>query len=189
MNKKLVAAAVAALVLIAGAYFGSPYWAARQFREAAVSGDIDRLEAAVDFPAVRESLKAQLTVILTEKMNSDPEMKSNPFAGLAMMMMPTMINGAIDSFVTPDGISAMMKKGKVERNRHAAVGAQVDANLSYSYDYRGTDRFAVTPKSPTTPAEEAPSFVFERRGWFSWKVIRLEIPADIFEGMKAGAKP
>ena len=185
MNRKLIAALVAVFVLFSAAYIGLPFWAARQFRAAALSGDVDRLEAAVDFPAVRESLKGQLTTVLTAKMNDDPQMKSNPFAGLGMMLMPTIVARMIDSFVTPDGLAAMVRRGKVEA-ANAGSGAKVsaDPNVEYAYDFRGLDRFAVTVVGRQTKEGEAPRFVFERRGLFSWKLIRLEIPDGVFADKK-----
>ena len=55
------------------AYLASPFLAVRQFRNAALAADVDGLDATVDFPAVRESLKSQITVALTAKMANDPE--------------------------------------------------------------------------------------------------------------------
>ncbi|MEG3086859.1 DUF2939 domain-containing protein [Sphingomonas sp. PB4P5] len=178
MSKRVWAAVAAVVILFGAAYFGSPFWAARQFRDAALSADVDRLDAAVDFPAVRESLKSQLTVALTEKMQNDPEMRSNPFAGLGMMMMPAIVGKMVDSFVTPDGLSAMMKRGRVDTSQ---PDAQAKSDIAYDYDYRTLDRFAVTVRAPETKAAEAPKFVFERRGLFSWKMIRLEVPTDLLD--------
>lgn len=75
--KKLIGLAVAALLVGGGAYAGSPYLAASNLKDAAISGDADQLESQVDFPAVRESLKSQISAALTQKMNSDPGMKDN----------------------------------------------------------------------------------------------------------------
>ena len=173
MNKKVLAACVVVILLFVAAYLASPFWAARQFKEAALSADVDHLDAAVDFPSVRESLKSQLTVAVTTKMNNDPAMRSNPFAGLGTVMIPALVGKMVDGFVTPDGISAMVKQGKVEKR-----GGEVKSNpnIRYSYDYRSLDRFSVTVKVPDAKEDQAPKFIFERRGLFSWKVIRLEIP-------------
>ncbi len=169
----------AILSVMALAYVGSPFWAARQFKQAALSGNVDRLEASVDFPSVRESLKSQLTIAMTEKMQSDPEMRSNPFAGLGIMILPAMVGKMVDAYVTPDGMSAMMRSGKV---RTAKTAEPVKANIDYDYDYsyRTLDRFAVTAKASDAKADAAPRFVFERRGILSWKLIRIEIPAAAF---------
>jgi hypothetical protein len=166
-----------ALALFALAYVGSPFWAARQFKEAALSADVERLEASVDFSAVRQSLKPQLTIALTEKMQADPEMRANPFAGLGLMMMPTIIGKMVDTFVTPDGISAMMKTGKVFRRK---ANASASSKVDYEYSYRNIDNFAVTAKAADAKEDEALRFGFQRRGILSWKLIRIEIPVAAF---------
>lgn len=176
MARKWIVAAAAVLALFAASYFGSPYWAARELRSAAMSGDVDRIEAAVDFPAVRESLRGQLTVALTEKMNNAPELKDNPFAGLGMMLMPTIVQKAVESYVTPDGIAAIVQRGEVKKD-----GAP-SPSLTYDYDWRGLDRFAVTIRPEKVAADRAPVIVFERRGTFTWKMIRLQLPKDVLKG-------
>jgi hypothetical protein len=177
MNRRTWIVVAAILAVMALAYVGSPFWAARQFKQAALSGDVDRLEAAVDFPSVRESLKSQLTIAMTQRMQSDPEMRSNPFAGLGLMILPAMVGKMVDAYVTPDGMSAMMRSGKV---RSAKVAEPVKADVDYDYSYRTLDRFAVTAKASDAKADEVPNFVFERRGILSWKLIRIEIPAAAF---------
>jgi len=181
MNGKVWAGLAAVVFLFVAVYLGSPFWAARQFREAALSADVDRLDGAVDFPAVRDSLKAQLTVALTANMRNDAEMRSNPFAGLGVMMIPGIIGKAVDSFVTAEGMSAMIKRGKVEKG---GGDATANPDVDYSYAYRTIDRFAVTVKAPEAEAGQAPTFVFARRGLFSWKMIRLEIPEGILNTQK-----
>ena len=74
-------AAVAALFGVA--YVGSPFWAARQFKNAALSADVDGLDVAVDFPAVRESLKSQMTVALTAKCRTTPTCETTRLPGWA----------------------------------------------------------------------------------------------------------
>ena len=164
----------AALALFALAYVGSPFWAARQFKQAALSADVDRIEKAVDFPAVRESLKAQLTPALTQTMQSDPDLRANPFTGLGLMMMPAIIGKMVDAVVTPEAISAMMKSGRVVRRQ---TKASTHAKVDYTYGYRDLDHFAVTALAADTKADDAPTFVFERRGLLAWKLVRIEVPA------------
>ncbi|MEP9400281.1 DUF2939 domain-containing protein [Sphingomonas sp. VNH70] len=173
-----IGVAIAIVVLAFGAaYFASPFWAAHRFRAAAVAGDTDGLEATVDFPAVRESLKAQLNVALTEKLRNDPEMRNNPFAGLGMMLLPTIVDRAVGGFVTPDGIAAIARNGRLER-RGASGDTPARADIDYDYAYRGTDRFAVTVTAKNSGPGRGPTFVFERRGLFGWKLVRMEVPPE-----------
>jgi hypothetical protein len=58
-----VAALFAILLLLAASYFLSPLWVAMDLRRAALTGDTATLEARVDWPAVRQSLKESLVAI------------------------------------------------------------------------------------------------------------------------------
>ncbi|HEU5068648.1 MAG TPA: DUF2939 domain-containing protein [Sphingomicrobium sp.] len=59
---KTAAAAVILLAVASGAlwYFESPIWTLKRMRDAAQSRDADALNAYIDYPALRESLKAEL---------------------------------------------------------------------------------------------------------------------------------
>ena len=59
-SRSLALAAALAALLAAGWWFGSPWWTLWRMREAAQSGDSEALAAYIDFPALRESTKAQL---------------------------------------------------------------------------------------------------------------------------------
>lgn len=174
--KKWVAAAVALLLVAGGFYFGSPYLAVRALQTAAAEGDKDALEQKVDFPAVRESLKSQMSAALMTKMQTDPEMKDNPFAALGAALLPTMINGMVDAFVTPDAIAAMVRGQKPSEK--ATSGSNPD--IASETEWVGLDRFRVKLRNTKTD-EEGPSLLFERRGFASWKLIKMELPPTLFD--------
>jgi hypothetical protein len=178
MQKRWVWAVAAAFLLFVGAYAISPFWAARQLRVATVTGDTDSLEKLVDFPAVRDSLKSQLTVILNEKMNEDTNLKGNPLAGLGMMLMPTIINNMVDRFVTPDAISTMATQGKVAKENKPAGS---NPKVTYEYGYRGLDRFGMVIKSEEAPTGRILTFVFDRRGLFTWRLVSIQMSPDLLK--------
>ena len=127
------------MTVAAAAFIGSPYYAASSLKDAALAGDIDALEAGVDFPGVRDSLKSQMTVALTSEFQNDPKMKDNPFAGLGLMMMPAIIDKAVGAYVTPEGISALVKGAKPG----AIAETETKAEIDYETDYSGMNRFRV----------------------------------------------
>jgi hypothetical protein len=172
--KKWIAVAVALLVIAGGIYAGSPYYAAHSLRNAALEADIDKLDAHVDFPAVRESLKSQLTAAMMAKFQKDSEMRDNPFAGLGMMMLPAIVDRTVDAFVTPDGIAALL------RGQRPTDKVEANPDIESRTEYVGLDRFRVKLRN-TRQNEDGPSFLFERRGFASWKVIRMELPASLLE--------
>lgn len=178
MSRKWIVGIAAALALLAIAYAGSPYLAARNLREAALGADVDKLDAAIDFPAVRDGLKSQMSAAMAKRVNNDPGMKGNPFAGLGMMLMPTIVDRMVDTLVTPDGISALIRRGRPGTD--AAGVRSPNPDISYRYSYIGIDRFRVRMVNRKHD-EPMPSLIFERRGLFSWKLVRLDLPEDMFD--------
>lgn len=177
--KKLFLTAAAAVLLGGGAYAGSPYLAASNLKAAAVSGDADQIEANVDFPSVRDSLKSQMSAAMMQKLNSDPEMKNNPFAGLGMMMVPAIVDKVVDAYVTPDGLSALIKGSKPNDAKGSA--GSTNPNIEYDYEWVNSDRFRVNLTNIQTQ-QSGLALVFERRGVLTWKLIKVDLDDSFFEG-------
>lgn len=174
-----IAAAVIAVLFLA-TYVASPYMAAHALQTAAKKGDRDKLEQLVDFPAVRDSLKSQLMTALSASMKDDPEMRDNPFAALGMLMVPAIVNNAIDLYVTPDGIAAMTQgrkpgeEGASEPVAAPAEGAKVKTSMGYSDLDTFRARFSAEGQQPLT-------MVMRRRGLFEWRLKRIELPTDFMD--------
>jgi hypothetical protein len=176
--KKWVGIAIAALLMFGAVYFGSPYVAARQLKQAAISGDADKLDAAVDFPAVRESLKPQLSAALMRKLHDDRDIRDNPLAGIGALLVPTVVDRMVDAFVTPDGLAAL-----VRGNRPSEMKDQPPAenpSIRYDYEWISVDRFRVRLTNTQTQQKGA-AFLFERRGLANWKLVKLELPETLFK--------
>src|SRR5262245_27380548 len=102
MKRALQVSAI--MFIVIGVYFAlSPYLALRGVRSALRSGDPVALEDWVDFPRLRENLKAQLNVAMLKNTNS--ELRDNPFSALALGLASKLVEAMVDSFVTPEGIA------------------------------------------------------------------------------------
>jgi hypothetical protein len=168
--------------LFAGAYFGSAYNAARNLKAAAISGEVDQLETAIDFQMVRTNMKAQLGAAMLEKMTNDPEMRGNPFAKLGMAMAPAFIDKAVDAYLTPESIAALVKG---EKARSGAVVADNGSKtgVDYSYHWNGLDRFRVEVRNPKTNSPPL-SLLFARHGLFGWKLYKIDMTDIIAQQSK-----
>jgi hypothetical protein len=171
--KKWIGLAIALLLLLGGIYVGSPYYAAWNLKAAAVSGDAGRLDAAVDFAAVRASLKTQLSAMLIDRIIADPNVKQSAFAGLGRIMMPAIVDRTVDAVVNPDSLAALVRGSRSFRAREAPGTQNLD--VRYDYQWVGTDHFRLSLTNIRTQ-EAGPSLLFERRGLASWKVIELRLP-------------
>jgi hypothetical protein len=185
MRKRWIVAAGAVVVLFSLAYLGSPYLAVRDFVAMAKKGDTEGLAASVDFPAVRASLKPQLTAAVAARVARDPEMRGNPLAGLGEILMPTILDRIVDSVVTPRGIATFVRMGRVGRDD---AGNATPPPVDYDYGYVAIDRFRVTVKGKDDRGEPA-GLMFERRGLFAWKLVQVEIPQRTLTDSDPAATP
>ena len=173
MNRtRVIAAGAAGAVLLAASSYASPWWELQRLRTAVHDRDAEAVSGHVDFPALRESVKAQLMISLNIETRKAGD---NPFAALGQAMAIALINPLVDAVVSPAGVMTMLEKGKVSLPKPgAAEETPTDApKRDYAVDYRGWDRFAVSSKDP-----HGGSFIFKRQGLWSWKLAAVELPKD-----------
>ncbi len=96
------------IVVIAALGFGyaSPYIALNNLKRAADARDAQTVNQYVDFPALRESLKQQVTGLLTRRL--DGHGSGNPFAAIGAMIGVALIGPLVDAYATPDGVAALL---------------------------------------------------------------------------------
>lgn len=176
-SKKLVFGLI--ILLVACWIYASPYLAVRSMKDAVKNRDEVTLADYVNFPALKESLKASFTAQMTKSME---EMKDNPFAALGAAMAITFINPMIDSLVSPEGLAAMMnghKPGltnqKEEKIQEARSGAGDDEPI-VKMGYENINRFTVKASNKINPTQEI-TMVFLRDG-LSWKLSAVRFPAN-----------
>jgi hypothetical protein len=165
--RKIIAALIALMIAVGVWWYASPLWTLRQMREAAEQGDARKLSRYVDYPAVREDLKAEFRRAMMAEMIKG---ESNGFEALGSAFALAMIDPMIDAIVTPEGVEAMFSQ---ERRAKAAAkkGPQLpEASGNPIIDREGFDRFVVRDKDPTKG-----SLIFERSG-AGWKLSGLDMP-------------
>lgn len=182
-SSRWITCGIVATVVI-GAYGLSPLFAFHQLRSAAKSANQDQLEELVDFPSIRENLKSQLSALITSTMSSDPKMRDNPLAGLGAMIAPAITDRIVDNMVTPVGIATLLNKGNVPSTdtsqQVSSNSSDEAAKLSTTYAYRTANRFRVEIRRRDQPKLPL-ALTLERKGIFSWKLIRIELPPGIFD--------
>jgi hypothetical protein len=174
-RNKWIALGVGLLVAAAvGWYFASPWYTLRQMKSAAEASNSEALSTYIDFPALREDLKADLLASMMAEVPKD----NSPFSGFAMALAPAIVGGMVDGFVTPAGLKAMFvskskeaKAAKAPGNDAPKPGAEA---LQMKEDpiikRRGFSEFLVTSKD-----EPNSGMVFKRHG-LGWKLSGVELP-------------
>jgi len=171
----LAVAAVAATVIV---WAAAPAFAAQALIRAAKAGDADRIEQLVDFPALRDSLKDELTSELAARMRRDPRLAESSLGGLGMMLAPMLLSGAIDATVTPEVVAQMVTTAEAPdptvRDRPEPGDAADDDDIHQAWGYRDLNAFAVTLTDRDHPDQKL-ALILERRGPFTWKLAAVDI--------------
>ncbi|MFD1709866.1 DUF2939 domain-containing protein [Ottowia sp. GY511] len=174
MNRKVFLGAVAFLLLAFGVLlYASPYLTLRSIGKAVERQDAEAVSAYVDFPALRDSVKAQ--VLARMQPGPDQAGADNSLGGIGRMLATGVVNQLTDALVSPAGLMVMLKNGKPGSPADvAAAGVGVDTQPSssrkkYTVDYQGWSQVFVHPEG------EPSGFVFRREGLFAWRLAGLKM--------------
>jgi Protein of unknown function (DUF2939) len=154
-------------------YAASPYVAFWHFTVALRSGDAAALNARVDFPAVRQSLKAQLVAYFSPDKTGERHIKNKRLAGLVTALRPTLVDALVDAYVTPDGLAALIVDPNAVKRMRAPQSAQ------QSHAFKSVDWSKVRYAFFTSPRV----FVVDREGiklrfrftGFGWRLNKLDL--------------
>lgn len=165
---KIAALAAVLIVIASGAlwYFESPAWTLKGMKEAAQSRDADALNDYIDYPALRESLKAELMA----QMMAEAEKDKSGFGALGVAIGSTIMGPMIDGLVSPAGMRAALLANRQGNAGRAASALHVPeqpviVRLSFS-------EFLVTTKDKPNSG-----LVFKRHG-LSWLLSGVRLPPD-----------
>lgn len=100
---------IPAVALTVGAYIAWPYISVWQLYSALRSQDADALTTRIDFPSLRTSLKDQVNALVMAKAVDNQQMADNPWAGLAVAVLPKIVDSMIDAYVTPAGVTQLFE--------------------------------------------------------------------------------
>lgn len=175
MNKKTVAGVLVVAALGAIAYF-SPYLTLHQMKTAVANRDADGLSRHVDFPALRENMKAQMLAAMSDH---DTKKDSNPFAAMGQAIAAALVGPMVDAITTPAAVMAIMKT-PVQRVDTGTAGTDADnvqekPKLDYAMSYRSWDTVAVQLEQH---GASHGSMILRRHGLWTWKVTSMELPAE-----------
>jgi hypothetical protein len=174
MNKYLLIIGLV-LVIVVGYVAAGPYLTISAIKTSIVEQDSEKLSENIDFPNLRQNLKNQLNAVMMK--SAVTELKDNPFATLAVGFATKMVDGMVDSFVTPSGLAAIMEgKKPSKKGSEENITPPKKENLfkNARTTYVSKSKFAVWV--PNDQGEEA-IFILQRDG-LSWKLVNIVIPID-----------
>ena len=188
MNKKLIVALIAVVVVICGYLYASPYLALNSIKKAAQAGDVEKVSAYIDYPSVRQSFKDQMNAYMVKDIASND---ANGWEALGTMIATTMVDKMVDGIVTPEGMTLMLqgKDFKESLKPHTAQSSDQSSSkekLDYSTRYLSMSLFEVTLKNPNN--DKKLKVIMERDG-LSWKVKKFVVPLDESKHQQAAQQP
>ncbi|MDI9692372.1 DUF2939 domain-containing protein [Acinetobacter baumannii] len=178
MNKKLIGAIIAAvIVLVGGYYYASPYLALNSIKSAAQAGDSEKISKYIDYPSVRQSFKDQMNAYMFKEMASK---EANGWEALGAMMASTMVDKMIDAFITPEGMTLMLqgkdlKSTSNSSDEHQVSEAKEKTKPEYISRYTSMNDFEVVVKDQDKDKEVKVMMV---RDGLSWKINKIVVPLE-----------
>ena len=166
-GKWKIAAVAAALIVIGSSalwYFESPAWTLKGMKDAAQSHDADALNAYIDYPALRDSLKAELMA----RMTAEAQKHKSRLGALGMAFGSTVMGPMVDRLVSPAGMRAALLASRHENALPAASALHVPEEPVILR--RNFSEFLVTAKDQPNGG-----LVFKRHG-LSWMLSGVELP-------------
>ena len=176
----------AALALLSVYYVWSPYHAASSLRNALEEGDPAELDAAIDFPSVRASLKEQINNQIAQ--SGLPEAASNSPAGSISSTLLSTIDRSIDLYVTPKGISGLVKKSGPPSNQEQAqtVSPEVAAKILLAFNSQPVKNQGLASFGDFVLDRDVVLLHLQFQG-MGWKLKRVDLRPDLALSAPSGS--
>lgn len=183
MNKKSISILFGLFFIALGVcFYYTPHWAVSNMKKAAENRDADTLSEYVDFPSLKESLKANFNAMMATEVSNN--MSDNPFGAFGAALATAFINPMIDNLVTPESLAMMMKGEKPElkktnrknEKKTSNTSSNTNENTEMTMSYDNFNSFIVTTKEKNS-SDDPVKMIFKRHGIISWKLSALRLPS------------
>jgi len=175
--KRLVWLSLTVVVLLSGYVVAGPFLTINAIREAVRNEDSRALSRQVDFPALRASLRAQLSDAIVREAGAD--VQSSLMGAIGLRVAGSAAGAGVDMMVTPVGLSALMRgqrlwslSGGASPMRTGPDPARADPLEDAHYRYHSPSRFTATVRDDRDRPIE---FVLTRDG-LRWKLSDIRLP-------------
>lgn len=177
-RKEIIGGLLVLAIGIAGYWWYSPVLVLHRMQDAAARSDMDGISEHADYPALRESFRAQYAASLAKHIGQPAD---NPLSALGNMIGMAVVNQMVDAMVRPEAIAAALETGRMEPQAAASAPAQGEPRRKLEWDTQrqGVDRMVAHPREPGQPVDaKAPGLVFVRHGFADWKLSEVRLGLD-----------
>ena len=159
-----------AILLAVGYFVSAPWWTFRSMRDAARTNDQPALARVIDYDSVREGLAAQIAGRLPPP--PPPSVWSDPVGAMKHFFTPPPpAPPQTEGYLSARSIAAMADGRGPKEGPVAAGGHEPFPTIAFW----GPDRCRISVANADQKTRKN-EFVFERKGIFSWKLERIELP-------------
>lgn len=176
---KRISVTITGLLVLSAVYFwATPYLTIIAISNALIDRDSQTLSRQVDFPALRDGLKAQGSALFMK--DGPPDSQKNLFSSIGRMMGSQVIHRIIDAAVTPEGMIGLAGEaiGLTERGRELNSWWRRTfapfINTRYGYD-----SFSIF--SYRLQNEDGDIHFILRRSGLQWRMTNVLIPPELLK--------
>lgn len=168
---------VIALIAGAGWVYAGPHLALRKLQRAADAGDTRALNELVDFPALRGSVKENVSGSVSRELSDRTGLPG--VGALGGYLAGRVVNPVVDAAVTPAGVAALAS-GRLPTEGGGRDGEDrrtLPEGLKRKFGYEGMGRFEVRYVDRESGAERL-ALIMSREG-LDWKLTGVRFgPAE-----------
>jgi tetratricopeptide (TPR) repeat protein len=178
----------AALAVFMLYYVWSPYHASSSLRSALDAGAPADLQASIDFPAVRASLKDQIHAQIAQ--SGLPNAAADPSSDSPANTVESMLDHSIDVYVTPEGISALVNKSDAFAGEDQAhlVSPSVASKILLGLNNEPVVGEGLASVGDFVSNRDAAMLHLQFQG-LGWKLKRIDLPPGLTSRTLAGGTP
>ena len=169
-------------------YYISPYTSILRFKSSIENNNLNLAKRFIDFTSVRTSLKSQIRESVFKAMSNQLPIKS--YATFGMIFVDPVINGIVDSTVTPNGLNVLLSQGNLTQSKSDdqslfPTNSQVmksspkqSTKPNIQLYYKNINQFILTSSKHD---EEPIKALMNRRGLFHWTLYDVYIPPHVLK--------
>tara|TARA_Y100001968_G_scaffold333609_1_gene397617 strand:+ start:6145 stop:6711 length:567 start_codon:yes stop_codon:yes gene_type:complete len=171
-------------ILFLGYFYVTPYISLFLFKSSIESKNFKRAKTYISFTSLRNSLKPQFKYYLKDKIRED--YSQNSITTFEFMLLDPVINVSVDSIVNSvislKGLKLLIEKGELiylnDESRNNQILENSDSQNQIKLYYTGINTFILT--SEVKGLSKPLKVQWQRSRVFSWKLVSIELPSDIF---------
>ncbi|MBB3763358.1 DUF2939 domain-containing protein [Sphingomicrobium lutaoense] len=159
--RKLIALLLVIAIAVGGWWYASPLMTLKSMRDAGLAGDAEAVSAHIDYPALREDMKKEMSLLIARQAQTDP----GPLGEAGTAFAQSIISPMVDRLITPESMAEMFD---ATRQAQGAPLPALGGEKELEIDRQSLNRFTARAEG-----EEA-GLEFARDG-LSWKLVGVDV--------------